>query len=191
MNAPTRNFFATALVTLACGSAVVRGAVVPTEAELDDASRWGSTRFAAVGPAPQASRVRLPFSFTYGGRPSAELLARWPVAHSRRNLDADRVEHTLTYTDEATGLQVRCVAVQYQDFPTVEWTVYFTNTGSTNTPILEDILGLNARFVSEGRTDFTLHHHRGTYVRADDFAPLTTVLKPNQPQRFAPPGGRP
>ncbi len=132
---------------------------------------------------------RLPSRIT--GKPSAELLKNWKVARSRRDLDAQRVEHVQTYTDAATGLQVRCVAVEYRDFPTVEWTVHFKNTGQTDTPVLADVQALDTQFDSGGKGDFTLHHHKGTFVRVDDFEPLTTLLKPNQQERFAPPAGRP
>jgi alpha-galactosidase len=132
-----------------------------------------------------------PFAFTYDGKPSTDLLKSWKVARSSRDLDARRVEHALTYTDEATGLQARCVAVEYRDFPTLEWTVHFKNTSQADTPLLSDVLALDTRLESGGKGDFTLHHHKGTLVRADDFEPLTTLLKPNQRERFAPPGGRP
>jgi alpha-galactosidase len=132
-----------------------------------------------------------PFGFTYDGKPSADLIKNWKVARSSRDLDAARVEHTLGYHDDATGLEVRCVAVEYRDFPTVEWTVYFKNTSQTDAPVLSDILALDTRWEGGDKSDVTLHHHKGTFVRADDFEPLTTLLKPNQRERFAPPGGRP
>ena len=77
-----------------------------------------------------------------------------------------------------------------RDFPTVEWTLYFKNTGTTDTPILSDILALDTRIERSGGGDFVLHHHKGTFVRADDFEPLTTTLKPKRqtPLRAA---GRP
>jgi alpha-galactosidase len=88
-------------------------------------------------------------------------------------------------------LQVRCVAVEYRDFPTVEWTLYFKNTSTHDTPILENIQALDALFERNAKGDFVLHHHKGTFVRADDFEPLQTILKPEQKERFAPPAGRP
>lgn len=135
--------------------------------------------------------VEPPFTFTYNGKPSADLLKNWKLTRSSRDLDPQRIEHTLTYADEATGLQARCVAVEYRDFPTVEWTVYFKNTSQSDTPVLADILALNTRMDGGGKGDVILHHHKGTFVRPDDFEPLTTRLKPNQRERFAPPGGRP
>ena len=46
-----------------------------------------------------------------------------------KKLNASRTQHLLVRTDPRTGLEVCCVAVQYADFPAIEWTVYFKNTG--------------------------------------------------------------
>ncbi|MBC8236536.1 hypothetical protein H8E77_43875, partial [bacterium] len=72
-----------------------------------------------------------PFSFTYGGRSSTELLKAWELKCDTRLLDS-RTEHILTYTDPKGGLVVRCVAIEYKDFPAVEWTLYFKNAGSAD-----------------------------------------------------------
>ena len=61
------------------------------------------------------------------------------AASASRQLDGQRTEHTLTYTDPKTGLVVRCVGIEYRDFPTVEWTLYFKNASDKDTPILADI----------------------------------------------------
>ncbi len=99
----------------------------------------------AGGPAIADAQTPF-FSFTYGGLASFELLKNWPLVRTSRRLDEYRIERTLTYTDLKTGLLVRCVGVEYTDFPTVEWTLYFKNTGTTNTPILENIQALDAGF---------------------------------------------
>jgi alpha-galactosidase len=135
--------------------------------------------------------TELPFSFVYDGKTSAELLKAGKLERSSRKLDEQRTERTLLWKDERTGLQVRCVTVEYADFPHVEWTLYFKNTGTNDTPIISEVLALDTRFEKNGRGDFLLHHHKGTFVRADDFEPLTTTLKPNDKLRFAPPAGRP
>ena len=57
-----------------------------------------------------------PFSFTYGGRPSSTLLARWPRTRQSVPLDPARTAHTLTWSDPHTGLVVRCVVVDYHDY---------------------------------------------------------------------------
>ena len=133
----------------------------------------------------------LPFSFVYDGKPSSEIIKSWKLERSSRKLDEQRKERTSTWTEPQTGLQVRCVAVEYADFPTVEWTLYFKNTGANDSPILADVFALDTDVTRNGGREFLLHHHKGTFVRADDFEPLTTTLKPNDKLRFAPPAGRP
>lgn len=134
----------------------------------------------------------LPFSFVYGGKSSREILGHWKFRFASTALNShQRSQKTLTWTDRATGLEVRCVVVEYTDFPTVEWTVYFKNNGSKDTPILENLQALDTAFNRHGPGEFLLHHNKGTFVRADDFEPLTTTLAPKQNLRFAPPAGRP
>ena len=85
----------------------------------------------------------VPFSFLYGGKPSAQLLPGWQISHS---IVADpRGEiHRTTYTDPATRLTVMADVRLYQDFPdAVDWVIRFRNDGSADTPILENILPLD------------------------------------------------
>lgn len=130
-----------------------------------------------------------PFSFKLGGKTLAELA--WQPTRSTRKLDAQRTEHVLLYTDEPTGLEVRCVAVEYHDFPIVEWTVYFKNTETRDTPILEDVLALDASFYCTDGSEFVLHHNVGSPCTPHDFQPLETVLKPGGSKRITAAGGRP
>jgi len=132
-----------------------------------------------------------PFVFTYDGKRSTELLKTWKVTRLSRDLDANRAEHTLAYADEATGLQVRCTAVEYRDFPTMEWTVYFKNIGQADTPILSDIQALDLNLERPSRGEFVLHHFRGSPCTANDFEPLETTLKRDSAKRITAEGGRP
>ena len=131
------------------------------------------------------------FSFTYDGKPSAELLKTWKSERSTRQIDDARTEFTSTYADPKTGLVLRCVGVEYRDFPTVEWTLHFKNTGATDTPILEDIQAIDARFVPPAGGDYTLHSTKGDDNAPDSFEPLTETLGPKASLRLAPKGGRP
>lgn len=156
----------------------------------DDRVVWlGDLPVMAHQPAPYDTAP--PFSFTYDGQPSATALGSWPSTRATRTLDSTRIEHVLTWRDPKTALEVRWVAIAYQDFPTVEWTLFFKNTGSADTPLLSDIRALDTSLERTGTDEFVLHHHKGTFVRADDFEPLTAILTPCSEQRFAPPGGRP
>jgi alpha-galactosidase len=119
-----------------------------------------------------------------GGPPDA---ARGP-----RALPTDtETEHTLRWTDPATGLQVRCVAIEYADFPTVEWTLYFRNTGTNDTPILSDIQALDLSLKRPADGEFILHHHTADNCTADSYEPHALSLAPNAEHRFASAGGRP
>jgi len=132
-----------------------------------------------------------PFAFTYDGKRSADLLPAWTAVRSSRNLDERRVEHTVVYSDKATGLEARCVAVEYRDFPTIEWTVHFKNLGQAETPILSDILAFDLGLERSGRGEFVLHHFRGSPCLASDFEPFETVLQPGTVKRITTAGGRP
>jgi len=138
-----------------------------------------------------ASASALPFSFTLGGKPSTEVLKTWRLERSERKLDNNRNELTLTCTDPQSGLRVRCVAVRYRDFPALEWTPYFKNTGRTATPIIADIQSLDASFERGAPGDFVLHHAKGSPAEASSFEPRTTVLgKKERDLRLATFGGR-
>ena len=138
-----------------------------------------------------AYTTEAPFSFVYDGKPSAGLLKAWPCRRDSRKLDPQRTERTATWTDPASGLQVRMVAVEYADFPTVEWTVRFRNTGASDTPILSDIQGVDLTLARPGSGEFVLNHNAGDSCTAESYAPQQVTLGPKSEQRFAPAGGRP
>ena len=91
------------------------------------------------GPQGSPYTTKPPFSFTYGGKSSAELLNIREQKHLVRKLDDRRTEHTLTYTtDPKSDLVIRCIVIEYHDFPTVEWTLYFKNMDVSS---LEEMTG--------------------------------------------------
>ncbi len=155
--------------------------VLPSTDEIAGANRW-LTENLLRHDAP------VPFSFLYGGQESAALLQGWPVERQVNRLDSVRTGYTLTWRDRASGLEVRCVAVGYSDFPVVEWTVYLRNTGTADTPILESIQGLDTRFERGTEGEFALHGIRGDFCTADSFEPYERPLGPGAEARFAPPG---
>jgi len=174
------------------GHILDQGAWFDAQVQLEDGNTlWLGDLPSVTGPVRQSYNSNPPFSFIYDGKPSSQWLASWPLKRDSRKLDEHRIERTVSYTDSRTGLNVRCVAVEYDDFPTVEWTVYFKNMATVETPILSEIYPLDLRLERTGNKEFLLHHQKGTFVRADDYEPLTTVLEPERRQRFAPPGGRP
>ena len=98
------------------------------------------------------------------------------------------MQHVI-YSDPAGRLGVRATATIFKDYPAVEWVLHFQNTGSTDTPILENIQALDALLeCPEG--DPTIHYAKGATCSMDDFRPLTRVLSGNGRMRLQPGGGR-
>jgi alpha-galactosidase len=140
-----------------------------------------------------------PFSFKYGDQTFADLLPRFAKESTAVWLDDTRQQHELRYRDPETGLEVRCVAVEYRDYPTVEWTLYLKNTGATDTPMIADLQALDtsfdrladevyARFMRPG--EFILHHHTGSICGPNDYEPHAAVLKPKEVKQITSAGGR-
>lgn len=155
-------------------------------AEMAEANRWGTNMFEGKDDLQNP-----PFSFVYAGRPSAELLPTWKVARDSKPLEAQRTQRTITYTDPATGLELRCVGVEYRDFPTIEWTLHLKNTGAVATPILENLQSLDMRLVRGVDGEFMLHNAVGSPCQPNDYAPVETPLPPTSERRFGGAAGRP
>lgn len=133
----------------------------------------------------------LPFSFLYDGQPFNEILSKWTVAHDEQQLDGNRVRRTDSYTDPGTGLVVRCISVTYADFPTVEWTVYFTNNGTSDTPILSDVQGIDVKLARGAPGNFDLQYQRGSTATPDELEPFSEELRSGMKKRLSPADGRP
>ena len=162
--------------------------VSPTPAEM---AKPGNGR-RSFDDAAQAKGAEPFFSFTYDGKPSAELLGK--VERKQTSSPTRRPTHraNTTWTDPKTGLEVRCVSVVYSDFPVVEWTVYFKNTGKADTPILADIQGMDVSFHRDGEGGYIAAQHArrrlfGRQLSAD----RDPTSAKETTHRFAPAGGRP
>ena len=132
-----------------------------------------------------------PSSFTYGGVSSATLLPQWRQKTFRHALDADRTQVSRTWTDPRTGLQVRSDAIEYQDYPALEWVTHLTNTGSQDTPVVENVQALDITLPASPQ-GFVLHRALGESNSAQSFAPVADTILPTdtQTRSFAPNEGR-
>ena len=130
-----------------------------------------------------------PFSFLYGDLSSVELLKRCKISPHSKKLDKNRELCTVKYYDPKTKLELRWEGIVYRDFPTVEWTLYFSNTGSENTPILSDINPLALKMVRQGQ--YLLRGNMGDTRSPTSFQPITKILAPDTEYTTAPKGGRP
>ena len=158
-------------------------AIAPTAAEIAEAQRWATAKFAGVAEAKPAEAgpwvfgVEPPFSFTYDGKASAEFLSEWDVKRTSRPLDDNRTEYAITYTDPSTGLEIRCEAIAYADFPAVEWILHLTNKGSKDTPIVENVRALELALTMEKPPkECVIHHAGGSQNTTRDFGPIDDSL---------------
>ena len=159
---------------LAAGTSGRAVTVSPEEMRLTDA--WMQTH---VG-----QNVPPPISFYYDGKP-------WRPNDFTVQVEAPKGDsRTVVFKEPKTGLQVRLAARTYGDFPAVEWTVYFQNTGHKDTPVISEIQALDAGFQRAGEGEFVLHHWAGSQATIDDYRPFETKLAPKATQRFASSGGR-
>jgi alpha-galactosidase len=129
-----------------------------------------------------------PFSFVYGGKPSAELTGAWEQSVDVDTGAAGEMRRILTLRDPETGLEVRAVCTVYTDVPGVNWTLYFTNTGATDSPVLEAVRSLDV--VIPEVTDPVLHQLEGSIAGATDWRPFSQPVPIGQPISFQPQSGR-
>jgi alpha-galactosidase len=167
------------LVAVAC-QANLACAEKPTADEIAVKSQW-------VQEELLAPKTSAPFSFKYGSKIRSAFYRSWTREASKRRVDEHRIEHVITWRREGSGLEVRCVAIEYGDHPAVEWTVYFKNTGDQRTQLLQDIQGLDLTLERQGSEEFTLHGIKGDSCTADSYEPFHLALPPDFKKKFAPP----
>lgn len=147
--------------------------MTPTAAELAALARWTAALLGAADTPPAFA-----FSFTCGGRPSAELLPGWTCTRQRPQAEDDCTRHTLTWTDPETGLAIRVEATVFADRPALEWVLYLENTGSAESPLLEQIMPLDAPIALRPEEPCAVRYARGALCSVDDFAPVLHPLRP-------------
>jgi len=135
------------------------------------------------------SAGRIPFSFTYGGNSSADLLAGWTRTEQKEAAAPGIERRVIVHRDRATRLEVRCEVTLFEDFPAVDWLLRFTNTGKADSPILERVLPLDLS-IGVPAGDVVLHRAHGSTASATDFLPIDEKLAPDTTVSMAPNGGR-
>jgi len=133
-----------------------------------------------------------PFSFTFDGRPSGELLPAWKKDSAETRIDADRTRTATTWTDPKSGLAVTCERRQFRDFPAAEWVLWFRNTGAVPTPILENIQAMDIVLDGPlpGEAPFLVHRTNGAPSNPTDFEMSEVPLRPGGALVLGGGGGR-
>ncbi len=157
--------------------------MIATVEELDRAKRWLSDRLTSL------RADALPFSFDLAGRPFSESTSSWNLECASREVDTRRTEHVVTCYDPQSGVQVRCVATEYQDHAAVEWVLYLSNEGTGDTPVISDLQALDMTLLPPG-PNCTLHYAKGALCTVDDFAPVARPVNPKATIQLTPGGGR-
>jgi alpha-galactosidase len=155
-------------------------AAKPTPDENAAATQWAQRN---VYP----DQEKAPFSFLIGGKASSEVLRDWKRMDDERDLDEQRHERTRAWKNEKFGLEVRLVTTEYAGFPVVEWTVWLKNSGTADTPIIENIQGLDVMVERDGANEFVLHGVRGDSCVAESFRPYALTLGLGAVKRCSPP----
>ncbi len=137
---------------------------------------------------PDMARIAQ-FSFRYAGKESAKLLPTWLTVSHGEDTATGRLTHTV-YTDPAGGLAVSVHARTFSNSPAIDWVLELENMGASDTPLIEDILPLDASAPAPSAERVRLHHANGSQCRMDDFLPQTTDLAPRSQTTLAPQGGR-
>jgi alpha-galactosidase len=139
-----------------------------------DHALFGDHR-SAEGSADRRLSSAIPFSFTFDGKPSSQLLGRWKQTTSDQTA-AGRQRRTVSWTDERTGLEVTCETMVFADFPAVEWVVRMKNQSNEETPILEDIRPLSLKIGSDDGEPVVFHHAKGSTMSSQDYEAIDAAL---------------
>jgi alpha-galactosidase len=133
-----------------------------------------------------------PFSFVYGGKALATLIAKWTVT-SEEKTDGAKLIRTVVYSDPATGLRITATYTIYQDFPAAEWVLRFKNAGRADTPIIDALRACAVSFpgfAAPASGPVMLYRARGSAAARSDFGPIDAELAPKAEIRFGPTAGR-
>jgi alpha-galactosidase len=130
---------------------------------------------------------RVPFSFQYDGQESAQLLPTWRTSHEET---AEGTFH-YSYVDPKTKLKVTAEVRYYRDYPqAIDWVIRFRNDGTSNTPIIENILPMHWA-IAPSPGECIIRHARGSDANAQDFGPLEERFGPSSGDHLESPGGDP
>ncbi len=173
---PRRLTLALCLMT----NALIAGAM--TSPAVADETLWLDVLVTAATP---------PFSFTYADKPGRELLPSWNRETGRQERP-DAAASWTSWTDPATGFQMKWEVIRYADFPAVDWVLRLENTGQSDTPIIADLQALDVALAAPlpGRVPYRLHKTNGAPSNPTDFEVKAVNVDGDRPRTMSGGGGR-
>lgn len=181
----------------AAQNAEKKSPVAHASAENSQISRWAARAFQSQKDSSGAAEPcflanQIPFSFTYGGVSSNELLTSWPRKCESVETP-DQTEYKIQWQDPKTNLLVDVELISYKKYPAVDWVIYFENKGIQDTPILEDVQALDEMLNSGGGIGYinTIHGDDYGIAGEESFAPYERPLYKGMTASYGPDGGRP
>ncbi len=159
------------------------------EVEFADGSKLPVGDLPMASSAPAVTKEPM-FSFTVGGKAFSELVAGLKPERTSKQLDENRIQHEIVWHEPRSHLEIRCEAVEYADFPTVEWTVYLKNIGAGDSELIEHLQAIDTTLRRDPSGEFVLHHNVGALAGPIDYQPLVTKLGPKESIHIATAGGR-
>ena len=136
--------------------------------------------------------VSLPFSFVYGGVSSRELLPKWNFSTETIAEGENAGRTAYRWTDPESGLVVTAIARRFARFAAVDWVLYFHNTGTTRTPVIENVRALDVNGTVDAATiPSVLHTLIGDRCNEESWLPIRERIEPGSVKTYTPVGGRP
>jgi len=131
------------------------------------------------------------FSFQYDGKPSKDFIGKWKKKETQKHYE-NYLLLTIEYLDPNTGLSVALEIKNYKNGSVVEWVARLKNTGTRNTPIIENfyIADLDFAVSSEAASQIVVNNSKGTDIRRNDFMYTEKRLNKMSTLRYSPSGGR-
>ena len=110
------------------------------------------------------------YDFTVGLRRFSRSLSDWEIAVGEESAEGEKQRGgkttLVTLSHKNSGLTVTVEATIYEAFATCEWTLYFSNTGDQNSPVVKDLSAADC-VLETGASD--VYFSKGTLPAADDF----------------------
>ncbi|MGB9598155.1 MAG: alpha-galactosidase, partial [Candidatus Poribacteria bacterium] len=130
---------------------------------------------------------KYPFSFKYANKHCDSILHTWNKESKIEKIDTDRQKIITTWLDQGTSLKLTFEAIQFFDYPAIEWILYFENIGNSDTPIIQDVQSLDLTFDSP---PYILHKTNGSPANPTDFEVKKVVIDKDHSENIEAGGGR-